>query len=408
MQLAILITVVASLLSVFGFFSELALPEIAWLNSVVGIVCLTGLPAIAYGCGRCWARTETQENQTEDQKGASPSCERLGIAIWFVASIVLCVFSNWNDWSMLALFGSDSLSGSATLKWLALLAPILTSISCVWLVNSYCLTHELGRAFTETYCRLKVYFLMTLIPLMALLLLKDLSGAFTGDLLKVVQIILMPLGILLTGLFMPHIVCWILPSFSIKETELGKRLLSLADASGTSIADVRVWGTGNRVLNAFVVGLFPFGRTVMLTDRIIKEFDHDEITSVYLHELGHAKHNHLIQRLAAAATPFFFTYAIGQLCHLPEALIIVLAILTSLIGLSMVARFLEFEADDFAVNELIHLGHNANQYVRILHRIRLENPQADRASWLHPSLSDRIRRIRLTSTIDVQRPSKRL
>jgi STE24 endopeptidase len=46
-----------------------------------------------------------------------------------------------------------------------------------------------------------------------------------------------------------------------------------------------------------VIGVFPWPRYVVFTDRLISEFSPDEVEAVFGHEAGHVKHRHLLKYL---------------------------------------------------------------------------------------------------------------
>jgi Zn-dependent protease with chaperone function len=50
--------------------------------------------------------------------------------------------------------------------------------------------------------------------------------------------------------------------------------------------------TGMRALNAMLVGPLPFGRTLCLTDGIVRELDAESLAGVVAHEVGHARRGH--------------------------------------------------------------------------------------------------------------------
>ena len=51
-----------------------------------------------------------------------------------------------------------------------------------------------------------------------------------------------------------------------------------------------------------VVGVLPFIRSVMLTDRLMEELLPDEVEAVFGHEIGHIKHHHMLYYLTFLMT----------------------------------------------------------------------------------------------------------
>jgi Zn-dependent protease with chaperone function len=54
-----------------------------------------------------------------------------------------------------------------------------------------------------------------------------------------------------------------------------------------------VWRTGNSVANAAIVGLFSRQRAVLFTDLLLAQLDLRQLASVFAHEIGHAKIDHV-------------------------------------------------------------------------------------------------------------------
>ncbi len=50
--------------------------------------------------------------------------------------------------------------------------------------------------------------------------------------------------------------------------------------------------------NAMVIGVLPWPRYVIFTDRFLEEFNGDEVEAVFGHEVGHVKHQHMLFYLA--------------------------------------------------------------------------------------------------------------
>ncbi len=76
------------------------------------------------------------------------------------------------------------------------------------------------------------------------------------------------------------------------------RLLATSRRLGIRCNDIFLWDTRQRIANAMVTGLLPCLRYVVLTDRLLQEMTPDEIEAVFGHELGHARHHHMLYYLA--------------------------------------------------------------------------------------------------------------
>jgi STE24 endopeptidase len=61
-----------------------------------------------------------------------------------------------------------------------------------------------------------------------------------------------------------------------------------------------------------VVGVVPFLRYVVLTDRLMEELTQDELEAVFGHEIGHVKHHHM---------PYYLTFLLASIAVLGLALV---------------------------------------------------------------------------------------
>jgi STE24 endopeptidase len=55
--------------------------------------------------------------------------------------------------------------------------------------------------------------------------------------------------------------------------------------------------------NAMVIGILPWVRYVVFTDRLLEDFTADEIEAVFGHEIGHIRHHHML---------YYFTFFIAS------------------------------------------------------------------------------------------------
>lgn len=100
----------------------------------------------------------------------------------------------------------------------------------------------------------------------------------------------------LTGVFvgMPLLIRFALGLRPLPAGPLRDRLTASARRLGFTCSDVLLWNTRSGMANAMVVGLVPWLRYVVFTDRLIEEFSEDEIEAVFGHEIGHIRHQHML------------------------------------------------------------------------------------------------------------------
>ena len=72
------------------------------------------------------------------------------------------------------------------------------------------------------------------------------------------------------------------------------RLTAAARRLRFRCSDVLLWNTRGGMANAMVIGVLPWPRYVIFTDRFLEEFNGDEVEAVFGHEVGHVKHQHML------------------------------------------------------------------------------------------------------------------
>ncbi len=93
--------------------------------------------------------------------------------------------------------------------------------------------------------------------------------------------------------FAPALAKRILKAQSLPAGPLRTDIERLLSGIGVRCKDVLLWKTGDRVVNAMVVGLSGGTRYVFVTDGLISMLPPSEVVAVVAHEAGHAKKRHL-------------------------------------------------------------------------------------------------------------------
>src|SRR5262249_53709385 len=75
-------------------------------------------------------------------------------------------------------------------------------------------------------------------------------------------------------------------------------------------SEILIWNTRNGMANAMVVGVLPWLRYVLLSDRLVEETTPEEVEAVFVHEVGHVKHQHML---------YYLAFLIGSLAVLSRA-----------------------------------------------------------------------------------------
>src|SRR5438477_3263267 len=79
----------------------------------------------------------------------------------------------------------------------------------------------------------------------------------------------------------------------LAEGPLRRRLTETARRLSLRCSDILVWNTHDTMATALLAGPLPTLRYVVLTDRLIRHMEPEEIEAVFGHEVGHVKHRHM-------------------------------------------------------------------------------------------------------------------
>ena len=396
MPLFILITILTTFLGLSGTldFHPWTLSGIEVLAAVLSV--LAGLPVAAFLLAILNGKKNKRDEANSPTFGRISFClvaDKAVFISWFAAAVFLVVATSWTDRVQ------EWIIHSKTIQFMVASAPALVSLFLIWWANAWRETQRLSTGFKDAVCRFKVHVALIVAPMSCILVLRDSAMFGTDQQPQVFHYLIFASGLLALVVLMPIFLCRILPTQSIKRTSLGTELDNLATKAGARMRDIRIWDTGDRMINALVVGILPATRSVLLSDRLIRVLTLHEIYSVFLHEIGHAKRNHLLIRFLAAGIPFVLTLAAGEILEAERSTTLLVSMLVSILGLTVIARFLEYDADRFACNKLVEFGLDPSAYHSALAKIVADNPKADRHSWLHPRISDRIRRVSRLATI---------
>jgi Zn-dependent protease with chaperone function len=96
---------------------------------------------------------------------------------------------------------------------------------------------------------------------------------------------------------LPWVVRIMLGLRPLPEGPLRRRLLASARRLHFRCSNLLLWNTRSGMANAMVIGLVPWIRYVVFTDRLVEEFSPEEVEAVFGHEAGHVKHQHMLYYL---------------------------------------------------------------------------------------------------------------
>jgi Zn-dependent protease with chaperone function len=184
------------------------------------------------------------------------------------------------------------------------------------------------------------------------------------------------------------------------------------------IRDVRVIDTGhNPMANAAFSGFGPGPKYVFVTDKLLENFDDDEVRAVLAHEIGHRVKHHIAMKLGALLGGMVLIGGIlfglgalgGDLPHVAVfavALMPIVVIVSLLVVQGAVGIKLEEQADDYAASVV---GADATE--RALAKIAEQNMMKMRTGRLwnimsqHPGMEQRIQRLRERNSSEQPSPA---
>jgi Zn-dependent protease with chaperone function len=105
------------------------------------------------------------------------------------------------------------------------------------------------------------------------------------------------LALALVFVTMPWIVRLVLGLKPLPPGPLRDRLGTTARRLKFRCGNVLLWNTRSGMANAMVIGIVPWIRYVVFTDRLVEDFSPEEVEAVFGHEVGHVKHHHMLYYL---------------------------------------------------------------------------------------------------------------
>jgi Zn-dependent protease with chaperone function len=96
---------------------------------------------------------------------------------------------------------------------------------------------------------------------------------------------------------MPWIVRLVLGLKPLPPGPLRDRLWATGRRLKFRCSNILLWNTRSGMANAMVIGIVPWVRYVVFTDRLVEDFSPDEVEAVFGHEVGHIKHHHMLYYL---------------------------------------------------------------------------------------------------------------
>jgi Zn-dependent protease with chaperone function len=201
----------------------------------------------------------------------------------------------------------------------------------------------------------------------------------------------------------------------INETILITKIHDLLSQTGIRGVQPMIVLSNGRWMGAAIVGWFPWFRKLWLGDALIGSLDQRELDMVILHELAHVERRHFLWRtlpVIATAACLLAIWSGLEYLAMYEALQVVIQMLVLCTGgfmvvitLGVVARYCELDADRRACELALQSCPWAQSdspnaiLASVLADKILCDSVASQATWLHPSLEDRLVNLNATARL---------
>lgn len=409
------------------FCSEIQTAEVAtdlWTRLIVVALVSLAVPGLAL-FQTLFVSQKLQNSDLPDTQRES-MLRRLSVchsAVWLTASLALIWAVRWQD----VVRGNWNLDRIPLLDEAFILAPVVFS-----LVASWAIFYEIQKSIDPNKrklfdigdlrsrigfvsIRFRIYFLMVLIPVSVAVLARDLAP-WTNLLSPTEAIIAFTVAGFAIMAGFPFLLLLIWRNRKFDDLELRSELITTCRQHRLFVHDVRIWKTGNRIVNALVAGTIPRFRIILLSDLLVSLFPKNELFAVVRHEAGHLRLWHLPIRIGFIALPLVALTTdeqnpLGLVNQLDEFFaqlglpvgsgvgLIAIAYLGYLFfSLTWLSHKMEFEADIYSCQTYSHdqgclvtdpvLARDMSD--ALLRLATITPSQFERPTILHPSIQERI------------------
>src|SRR5438132_2357406 len=194
--------------------------------------------------------------------------------------------------------------------WLPVIEVLILAPFLAGLILSWTIFYEVERALhasngpeedarpfwsrrTYVWFHIRQNAAIVFVPVLLLIMVKNVPRLLPegSERWQEIAAVLAPVGVLAV---MPWILRITLGLRPLPDGELKDRLEAASRRLSFRCNGIMLWNTRSGVANALMVGVLPFLRYVVLSDRLIAEMTPDEVEAVFGHEVGHVKHRHMI------------------------------------------------------------------------------------------------------------------
>ncbi len=328
--------------------------------------------------------------------------ESLLLWLWCVLQPICLVASGWTQWTQRL----TSSTGSQACSIAILLTPSVVLLLLMEMIRCARANRNPGRELSITRMVANTWLFPLALPigiagLVDLGALTNLAGSEQGLIGTVLCTITTSL---IVTVLMPHLFTRLIGAGPI-DAPIALAVERTWRIGSKSVPRVLHWPTGCRMANAAVVGLFGYGRKLLLTDALLQRLNDRELSMVVLHEMAHCIRYHSWIRMVPtliAVTMLLVAMNFFAGVWLSLSCVAILGLFVA--GLIATCWWTEFDADrvaiEFAVRSENGTGREtllpicASELCQALSKI-YGSRNMERSSWMHPSCSQRMAAIRL-------------
>jgi STE24 endopeptidase len=216
---------------------------------------------------------------------------------------------------------------------------------------------------------LRLQLLFTAIPVLALIMMRDLLSLILQRLgLNEQDSLVIQLGVsvataAIVMILAPELLKRILQTEPLPAGPLRRRLEAVCVRHGVRYRDVLLWRTDHNMGNAAVMGLIPQTRYILMSDLLLETMTDEQIEAVFAHEIGHVIHKHMLWFAVFFAAVMLALVGLSgpvgdwldRLTHQAEWPTAIAALISSMGCLSLflyISRKFERQADVFAARTI--------------------------------------------------------
>ena len=330
--------------------------------------------------------------------------ESLLLWLWCLLQPICLVASGWSQWAqrLTCVSGSQACSIAILLTPSIILLLLIEMIRCSRTIQN----HSVGVSVMRTVANTWLFPLVLPIGLAGIVDLGALTNLAGSDKGLFGTVLCTITTSAIVSILIPHLFTRLIGAGPI-DAPIALAVERTWRIGSKNVPRVLHWPTGCRMANAAVVGLFGYGRKLLLTDALLQKLSDRELSMVVLHELAHcARFHSWIRMVPTLVAVTLLLVAMNFLAGVWLSLSCLAIFGLFVACLIATCWWTEFDADRVAIEFAVRSGSGTGRETLLpLHASELcealskiyGSRNMERISWMHPSCSQRIAAIRLLS-----------